>query len=91
MTARVEINTAEKDNALAVPLAALKTNNDGAYVVLVQQDGTTENRTVKTGIYSDDYVEIIDGLSEGDQISVSYTVNGKKSGSSSQHQGPPPM
>ncbi len=91
MTARVEINTAEKDNALAVPLAALKTNNDGAYVVLVHQDGTTENRTVKTGIYSDDYVEITDGLSEGDQISVSYTVNAKKSSSSSQHQGPPPM
>lgn len=45
--------------------------------MLVHQDGTTENRTVKTGIYSDDYVEIIDGLSEEDQISVSYTVSGK--------------
>jgi len=92
MTARVEINTAEKNDALAVPLAALKTNNDGSYVVVVHEDGTTENRSVKTGIYSDEYVEITDGLMESDKVSIAYTASAKKTTSSSnQHQGPPPM
>lgn len=92
MTARVEINTGEKENALAVPLAALKTNNAGAYVVLLRGDGSTENRQVTTGIYSDEYVEIVAGLEEGDRVSISYTSStAKKSSSSQQRQGPPPM
>ena len=70
MTARVEIETANKDNALAVPLSALKTDSNGSYVVIVKKDGTTENRYVETGIYSDDNVEIVSGLSEGEQVSV---------------------
>ena len=37
-------------------------------------DGTKENRPVKTGIYSDDYVEILDGLIEGETVSISYTA-----------------
>lgn len=90
MTARVEIQTQAKDDALAVPLTALKTNNEGSFVVLVHEDGTTENRSVKTGIYSDEFVEITDGLSAGDQVSVTYTAAAKKS-SSNQRQGPPPM
>ncbi|MFA6849038.1 MAG: efflux RND transporter periplasmic adaptor subunit [Selenomonadaceae bacterium] len=90
MTARVEINTAEKANVLAVPISALKTNNGGSYVVLVNSDGTMENRNVTTGIYSDDYVEIIDGVEEGDKISMTYTASSsKKSSSSSKNQGPP--
>ena len=90
MTARVEIQTQEKEAALAVPLTALKTNNDGTFVVVVHEDGTTENRSVKTGIYSDDFVEITDGLSAGDQVSVTYTAAAKKT-STNQRQGPPPM
>ncbi|WP_455631302.1 efflux RND transporter periplasmic adaptor subunit [Megamonas sp.] len=70
MTTRVEIETANKDNALAVPLSALKTDSNGSYVVIVKKDGTTENRYVETGIYSDDNVEIVSGLSEGEQVSV---------------------
>jgi HlyD family secretion protein/macrolide-specific efflux system membrane fusion protein len=95
MTARVEINTAEKANVLAVPISALKTNNGGSYVVLVNSDGTTKNRNVTTGIYSDDYVEIIDGVEAGDKISMTYTAteasSPKKASGSSKNQGPPPM
>jgi len=92
MTARVEINTAEKENALAVPLTALKTNNNGSYVVLVKPDGSTENRTVTTGIYSDEFVEIVDGLDEGDQVSIEYKAGAAASTTKkSSSQGPPPM
>lgn len=74
MTARVEVVTSEKKHALAVPISSLKTNANGAYVLLVKGDGSTEERTVKTGIYSDDHVEVVDGISEGDTISNTYKV-----------------
>ena len=88
MTARVDISTSQKENALVVPIAALKTNNSGSYVVIVHDDGSTENVTVQTGIYSDDYVEITSGLSVGDKVSIAYTSSGKSSESNKQ-QGPP--
>lgn len=95
MTARVDINTAENPNALAVPISALKTNSNGSYVLLVRSDGSTEERPVTTGIYSGEYVEITDGLAEGDQVSTTYkaasTASSSQKSSSNSHQGPPPM
>ena len=88
MTARVDISTSQKENALVVPIAALKTNNSGSYVVVVHDDGSTENVMVQTGIYSDDYVEITSGLSVGDKVSTAYTSSGKSSENNKQ-QGPP--
>lgn len=88
MTARVDISTSQKENALVVPIAALKTNNSGSYVVVVHDDGSTENVIVQTGIYSDDYVEITSGLSVGDKVSIAYTSSGKSSENNKQ-QGPP--
>ena len=95
MTARVEIVTDEKENALAVPISALKTDFTGSYV-MVQLEGagkdgiSQEKRYVTTGIYSDEYVEILDGLSDGDRLAISYK---SKSGSSSGKggMGGPPM
>ncbi|WP_405756974.1 efflux RND transporter periplasmic adaptor subunit [Anaerovibrio slackiae] len=96
MTARVEIVTDEKENTLAVPISALKTDSTGSYV-MVQAEGagkdgaaSQEKRYVTTGIYSDEYVEILDGLSDGDRLAISYK---SKSGSSSGKggMGGPPM
>ena len=94
MTARVEINTADKPDALVVPISTLKTDTNGSYVIVRNPDGSQENRYVQAGIYSDDYVEILDGLSEGEEVVSTYTA--KKSSSSSKstnHGGPggPPM
>ena len=94
MTARVEINTAEKNDALVVPLSTLKTDAKGSYVIVKNEDGTQENRYVQAGIYSDDYVEIVDGLSEGEEVVSTYTAKKSSSSSkSSSHGGPggPPM
>ena len=74
MTARVDIQTAVRSNALAVPISTLKTDSTGSYVVLVHPDGTQENRYVQTGIYSDEYVEILKGIEEGDEVAVTYTA-----------------
>ena len=94
MTARVEINTADKPDALVVPISTLKTDSNGSYVIVRNPDGSQENRYVQAGIYSDDYVEILDGLSEGEEVVSTYTAKKSSSSSkSSSHGGPggPPM
>lgn len=87
MTARVEIETANKDSALAVPLSALKTDKNGTYVIVIKDDGTTENRYVETGIYGDEFVEIINGLSENEKVDVSMVK--KSTTATSARPGPP--
>lgn len=87
MTARVDIVTAEKENALVVPIAALKTDSTGSYV-MVANGKEQEKRYVSTGIYSDEYVEITDGLTDGEQLAVTYKA---KSSSKDKMGGPPPM
>lgn len=84
MTARVDINTATRDDVLALPISALKTDSSGSYVILVHPDNSQENRYIKTGIYSSEYVEISDGLNEGDRVSNTYTAQKTSSQSSSQ-------
>ena len=87
MTARVEIETANKDSALAVPLSALNTDKNGTYVIVIKDDGTTENRYVETGIYGDEFVEIINGLSENEKVDV--TMVKKTTTATSARPGPP--
>ena len=94
MTARVEINTADKSNVLAVPISVLKTDANGSYVIVRNDDGSQENRYVTTGIYSDEYVEILSGLEEGEDVVSTYTAKKSSSSSSSKRgggMGGPPM
>ena len=94
MTARVEINTANKDDALVVPISTLKTDSNGSYVIVKNPDGSQENRYVETGIYSDEYVEIESGLAEGEEVVANYTATASSSSDTSKKKdmgGPPPM
>lgn len=67
MTARVSINVGENNHALAVPLSVVKLVN-GQQTVAVVQNGQVQNIPVTTGIASDEKIEIVSGLSEGDQV-----------------------
>ena len=88
----VDIITSEKEDALVVPISALKTDTKGSYVQLSLPDGSTEKRYVSTGIYSDEYVEIEDGLSDGDTVAITYKAKASSS-TASRGGGPggPPM
>lgn len=92
MTAQVDIVTADKPGTLALPIAALKANANGTYVLLMQPDGRTVEKLVTTGIYSDEYVEILDGLSEGERVENSYKAPQKQTSLRPRERGgPPPM
>lgn len=67
MTARVSINIGESNNCIAIPLSMVKTVN-GQQVVAVLKDGQVKNVPITTGLASDEKVEVISGLSDGDQL-----------------------
>lgn len=80
MTARATIYGAEEDNALIVPITAVRTDTSGEYVYVIK-NGTPERTTVKTGTTSDSNIQIVSGLNEGDEIVVSGDVTTTKKSS----------
>lgn len=59
--------TTDVRQALVVPASAVLSDGGARYVQLVK-DGTVEQRTVETGALSEGRREILDGLSEGEQV-----------------------
>ena len=73
MTARATIIGKENKDSLLVPVTAIRTDASGSYVY--KSVGKELNKVyVKTGITTDQKVEILKGLSEGDEIVVSGTI-----------------
>lgn len=69
MTADISIRTGERTQALVVPLRAVKKQDGRVIVRVLTEDGRIEQREVVTGLRgSDGRVEIIRGLSGGEEI-----------------------
>lgn len=75
MTADVEIVTASKADALIAPLRAVHSEDGGTYVWRQAGDGF-QSVEVKLGVTNDTQVEISQGLSEGDVVSVASVPEG---------------
>jgi len=74
MSATCKIVTQEKSDVLKVPIQSViqKEEKEGLFVI---QDGKAEYRDAKTGISDEKWVEIEEGVSEGDTVvSGSYKV-----------------
>jgi RND family efflux transporter MFP subunit len=70
-TMSVRVVTGEAEDALSIPAQAVQLGNDGIASVTVRDDGQDVRRTVRVGVRGDQYVEILDGLAEGDEVLVS--------------------
>ena len=69
MTLSVEVETARREGALVLPLAALRAPAaDGSATVLVSKDGYARERSVRLGLRTLQAFEVVDGLAEGDQV-----------------------
>lgn len=87
MTASAEIKTEKRENALALPIAALTTrdpkkdkskdSNLGEFEtwVFVYKNGKAVAKKVKTGIQDLDYFEVISGLSKGENVITSPSMS----------------
>jgi len=73
MTADVSIVTVSNEDALIVPLRAVKTENGHAYVDRLVGD-RSEQVEVELGLMTDTEIEITDGLSEGDVVVVVASI-----------------
>jgi membrane fusion protein (multidrug efflux system) len=67
--ARVEILPKAKSHVILVPREALRTE-DGQTHVLAVRDGHAVATPIKVGIVSEDVVEVIRGLREGDEVII---------------------
>lgn len=86
MTATVSIIEKSKDNALLLPLDAVKRGKDGAFVNLKDGFGKKgKEKKVELGIFDDKNTEVVSGLSEKDTVLVTtkkYVLpSGPKAGS----------
>ncbi len=69
MTTRVDIAVAPRENVLAIPHEAVKSDR-GRKVCFVARDETLVRREVRIGQETTDLVEVTDGLEEGDLVAL---------------------
>ena len=69
MTAQVEIQVAEVDHVLSVPVQAVLQFQGKDYVYVMTPDGP-KRRAVTLGISNDKYIEVKDGIKAGDRIAL---------------------
>ena len=65
--AKVSVHTAYAEQVLVVPVEVINSDKNGDFVY-VAENGILVRKNVVTGISSDSYCEIKEGLTEGDQI-----------------------
>ena len=73
MYAYVSFPIMEKKNALAIPIQAVSREGNKAVAYRVNADNRIEIRPVTVGIETRNQVEVLSGLSEGDQVVVGNT------------------
>ena len=77
MSATVEIRTNTAHDVLSIPIQAVTTREDTSKtseekelkeLVYVIEDGKAKETTVKTGLQDDNYIQILEGLNDGQKI-----------------------
>jgi RND family efflux transporter MFP subunit len=70
MYAETNLILSERKTVLTVPIQAVQREESGASVLMVDREGRVQERPVKLGAEGNDLVEILSGLSEGDQVVI---------------------
>lgn len=71
MYADVKIYSSPKPNVLAIPREALIRTGKDQRVIVSLGDGKFRPKSVRVGMETDDYIEVIAGLQEGEQVVTS--------------------
>lgn len=78
MTAILSIPVSSADNVLAVPLAAVFTESGERFVFVKSEEGFAR-RPVVLGATDYAYAEVVEGLTEGEVVSLDQTINSSHS------------
>lgn len=84
MVARVSIVASESKGALTLPLAAVRSDKTGKYVVVMDQSGKLNNVPVTTGNLGEDRIEILSGVKAGDKVVIAQSKTQSQAGSGQQ-------
>lgn len=71
MFAHVQIYSSPRENVLVVPREAVIRDGNNDRVILAEGQGKFSQRTIKLGIESEGWVEIVEGLDDDDEVVVS--------------------
>ena len=72
--ARLKITTAQRQDALLVPVEAVNIDNDGNFCYIIE-NGALVKKYITTGISSSNYIEVTDGLSEKEEVVTSAVMD----------------
>ncbi|MDP3706524.1 MAG: efflux RND transporter periplasmic adaptor subunit [Polaromonas sp.] len=70
MFAQVELTVAPRSNVVTVPVSAVIDSGTRRIVLVHAKEGRFEPREVKLGERSDNYVEVLEGVRDGEQVVV---------------------
>jgi RND family efflux transporter MFP subunit len=76
MSAEVEILTGTMENVVYIPIQAVTYSGD-KQICYVVSNGTSQQRVVETGSFTEDFIEIKSGLSEGEEVLLLAPEAGK--------------
>ena len=65
--AKVTIHAEEADDVVVLPSEVVNIGKDGSFCFVIE-NGVITRRDITTGISSDDYVEVTEGIKEGDEV-----------------------
>ena len=65
--AKVEVHMAKAEGVVAVPIEVVNTDMEGDFV-FVAEEGLVKKKRITTGISSDMYIEVTEGLTEGEEV-----------------------
>lgn len=68
--AKLTIITAEEEGVLLLPVEAVNIDNNGSFCFIIE-NGILTKKYITTGISSIEYIQILDGLAEGDEVVTS--------------------
>ncbi|MCR5701027.1 MAG: efflux RND transporter periplasmic adaptor subunit [Lachnospiraceae bacterium] len=77
VASKVYVFVGKSEQTFGVPYEALCTDIKGDYVFVVDKDNIIHRKDVTIGIYSDEYYEVVEGLSEGDKVIKNVTKDMK--------------
>ena len=77
VSAKAYIFIGKAEKTLVIPYESLCTDIDGDYVYVVDQKNKLQRKDVTTGIYSDEYYEVTEGIDEGDRVVRNVTKDMK--------------
>ena len=65
--AKVKIHAASAKNVVTLPVEVVNIGKDGSFCYVIE-DGLVTKRNITTGISSEDYIEIKEGIKEGEEV-----------------------